>query len=613
MKRIFTLRVRQVVAQVWVGAVTLFFAFMAGYPAVCDENELRVTCSVKRDQYYAREPIAIELLTTNLSSKPAYPVSRTFAFYISRDNGDWKKVLVYRTREEEMIHFLPAPYSPKLLQGESGSQRQWIILVKCPKSDNDREIGIKFAFEEEGRYKVNLTPSDNGAAQFSIVKVSDPGFELFDKVVAMMFLGESGVALEHAALAEELLKKHPRSVYAPYAAMALWVFHEKRQQRSYSPEGEYTWPVLQWFHESLPYIDFVIDNAPPGPLHEDALWRKCKAILRAVGYEKSSIQLAESYKRCISILEKNYPQSSYLSELCEDPEKWDRWRTVPELKPVAKRVGVQRFVTQGLEKIEKDARHVFEAFLQAMASEKVEDVAKFLASDFEWEIGDANSFMENIREVHAKVNIDEESIVVKEAIRVSSHERKVEGKAKIKSYVGNIWIIRGERKVRWTFLETGISNEEKYPAAEWGLIKHEKDWKVAWVQYEEPYDGPSLELLDAITKQIWEGFSNWRISDGMRERCPFEEVLPRLGFDGEIKAADVEYRLEGYDTPFRGSKPKYYVTIWRRADFGRKDRKARRIEITLRPNARNDAFILDDVKVGDWTHIPRYPALDFGK
>lgn len=531
--------------------------------------------------------------------------------YISYNDEVWHEYYLFEPlREQYVTHMVSIPLAP----GKTVSHEKWVLLFRRRSDDGSFAANYECPFEKPGRYRINIKPDVEGAAEFVVVDQPDEGKELFKTGAVEMFLGEIIVPPEHIQMCEKLMKEHPSSFYAPYAAMALWKWEKNLFENPYlpgdSPRSRFK-SREDLMEGTMHYLDFIIEKSSPGAIHEEALKYKAEYFLSEATKcypEMGKDAAKEAYKKWKAELQKQYPDSLSLKEVEKQEKKWKRDLDLPELpppKPVAKREGGCVAQIEALHKIPPGAREAFESFWKAYAAEQVDVALAILSDDFHWADGNRATVQEAMTQWKAEGNTEEVVVTVDEANICSFYDMPAGGK-KTKRHEGKFCVVKGGARIVGRLLETGQKVEYVHPQVTWVLAERAGEWKLVFLQ-DAPPRPSSSEAMDKVQAELrGDGFKRWRISDGKSERFPLEEVLDKLELGEGLGVSDVECKWVGTHVLDSGWRAKFFVVIWRKQDSMIEDARGRGVEIIVGLTDDEKQCLLEEVKIGGWTTIPEY-------
>ena len=456
------------------------------------------------------EPVIFDITWRNTgASRVEYPDDQPLLFVI-RPAGE-KRLRLYwivrRIQRDLMIPLGPA---------EAYTRRVPLVLGWEP---GEKKPPREFVLTEPGRYEVYIVGASNDGPM--TVTVAEPATaadlaarkQWTVEVVRWLVGGRPNPAIVEPIL-ETIYSQHPRSRYAPWA---LWIHATIMTVRG-GADG---------FTEAARMGETLAARYPEFPLREE-VFRALAAVYAVTGNtDQAHVTFAE--------MERRFPQSRYLAALRERLGKKPlRPGVQPEMPPPG--TPIPRAVVQvsGTEMIPQGARQVLQVFWQAVADGDFAALEGMLARDFMSDYGGRPYYAPALwkQRKNARTGTIQVRVTKAEAAETYNRPRSIPSGA-ARTWNGPLCVVEGSLTVAWDRRDGG-RDVVRRPNACWVLTKYPTgQWKLV----SETATTPNLLAAgqaQAIFRALPRSLRTWRISDGQRERFPYEEIKAQLGLTGKV-------------------------------------------------------------------------------
>jgi hypothetical protein len=318
-----------------------------------------------------------------------------------------------------------------------------------------------------------------------------------------------------AAAIEKMCAEHPTSRYAPYA---MWAQADELARRG-GRRGVARAAVL---------CEGLLDRHPAFPLREEA-FRALVSLYEAMGDGPSARETAEDFARTagagelVADLRRTYGESF---------ERLGPPRPAPPSGRAVLAVPVQGSGTEG---IPPAVRPAFDAFWKAIGQGDFAALPGMLARDFMSDYGPRSAYAGALAQHRKDATAGQIQFIVTRAHMETAFARPASlPKGEERAWYGNLCVIEGSLHIKWT-IPNAVSGDTLdaaracwvlcgYPDGKWRLLSEtcpSRNYLIG-------------ALAQRVMKDLTKTFTTWRVSDGTRERSPYEEIKARAGLTGKV-------------------------------------------------------------------------------
>jgi len=460
------------------------------------------------------EPVILEIGWRNTSTeRVTYPDDQPLLFVVRQpgEKGLHLFWIVRRIRRDLMIPLAPGQiYTrkvPFVLGWEPGE-------TKPPK---------EFVLTEPGPYEIFIVGALNTEPMAVTVaeaaSAADVAARKWWTVEAARWLvgGRPDPKTVEPAL-ETIYSHHPTSRYAPWA---MWIHATIMTARG--DAGDFAAAARLGEMLAARYPDFA--------LREEVL-KATVAVYAATGK-------ADRGRQVLAELARLFPQSRYLADL---RERLDKAGKRPVARPVVRSempspaTPIPRATVRvsGTEMIPQGAREAFQAFWRAVAGGDFAALAGLLAEEFMSDDGPRQQYLSALWKQRKNAAAGAIQVRVGKARLAEAYARpRSMPSGAARTWQGELCIVDGSLAVAWD-RPGGVRDVTRRPTACWVLRKSAAG---RWKLLSETSSTPNLLAAgqaQGIYSKLPRGLKTWRISDGTRERFPYEEIKAELGLTGKV-------------------------------------------------------------------------------
>ncbi len=378
---------------------------------------------------------------------------------------------------------------------------------------------MEFVLAEPGNYQISLR-GDAAPAPLAVTVVAPRSAEdvaagnLWTIETAQWLVGTRPDPETVVPALERIYSQYPTS---RYAAWALWI------HATIMTAGG----GVDRFTEAARCGEALVARHPDFPLCEEAL----KALVGVYAALGKTGQARET----LAELAGRFPQSRHLARL---RRQFGQAMSGPgvrsELPPAGTTIPRATIRTSGTKMIPEGVREAFETFWQAVAEGDFAAVEGALARDF---VGDRGSRLHYApalwrQRQNARSGTIQIRITKAEMAKTYARPRSMPSGA-ARTWHGPLCVVTGSLSVTWN-RQVGGRTAVRSPSACWVFYEYPKG---VWKLVSEVAATPNLLAAgqaQAIRAKLPRRLRNWRISDGRRERAPYEEIKAQLGLTGKI-------------------------------------------------------------------------------
>jgi len=399
--------------------------------------------------------------------------------------------------------------------GEESSRKIPVVLGWRPR---DVKPPVEFMLPAPGKYRLVI----QGAPESDVleVTVTDPvsaedvaARKLWTPAVAWGLVeGARGPILGDL---ENLCAQCPHSRYTAYA---LWM-----RAAELATRGD-----IRWLARSATCCEDILERHPAFPLREDTL----KALVGMYATIREPVLARETFRE----LSAQFPGSPHLSRLREQyGEALAGSAGVRDVPPSGGAVPRAALTVSGMDRVPEGVRQVFERFLSAVAQGDFATVEGLLSRDFIGDEGRRIYYTPALWKQRRGADGGQMQVAVARATMVRTFERETSLPAGAeRTWYGPLCVVEGSLSVRW---DGGGSRDKRAmtaPRARWAFYEFPQGrWKLV----SETTPSRNLRtgaLAQHLTTSLRRGFPAWHITDGRRDRVPFEEIKTQLGLAGKL-------------------------------------------------------------------------------
>ena len=456
------------------------------------------------------EPVILDITWSNTAAgRVEYPDDQPLLFVIRRAGEKGLRLywIVRRIQRDLMI-----PLEP----GEAYTRRVPFVLGWEP---GETKPPREFVLTEPGRYEVYVVGASNAAPM--TVTVAEPATvadlaarKQWTAEVARWLVGGQPDPATVEPILVAIYSQHPTSRYAPWA---LWIHATIMTVRG-GADG---------FTEAARMGEMLAARYPDFPLREE-VFRALVSVYAASGNaDQARVTFAE--------MERRFPQSRYLAAARERLGKEAlRPGVQPEMPPPGTPIPRAIIQVSGTEMIPQGAREVLQVFWQAVADGDFATLDGMLARDFMSDYGTRPYYAPALWKQRKNARTGTIHVRVTKAGTADEYDRPQSiPSGAARTWNGPLCVVEGSLAVAWDRRDGG-RDVVRRPNACWVLYKYPTgQWKLV----SETATTPNLLAAgqaQALFRALPRGLRTWRISDGQRERFPYEEIKAQLGLTGKV-------------------------------------------------------------------------------
>ncbi len=457
------------------------------------------------------EPVILDVTWRNTSTSPVeYPDYQPLLFAVleAGEHGPPRLFwIVRRVRRDLMI-----PLEP----GETYTRKVPFVLGWPPSKTS---VPMEFVLPEPGNYQI-LVKGAADPTPLAVTVVAPRSAEdmaaknLWTIEIARWLVGGRPDPETVVPALEGIYSQYPTS---RYAAWALWI-----HATIMTVGGD-----VRRFTEAARWGEAVVARHPDFPLREEVV----KALVGVYAATGKADQARETFGE----LARWFPQSRYLARLREQfAQVLSRPGVRSELPQAGTRIPRATIRSSGTEMIPQGVREAFETFWRAVAEGNFAAVEGILARDFMSDHGPRLSYAPALWKQRRNAGSGAIQVLVGKAQTAKTYARPRSMPAgAARTWYGPLCIVGGSLSVAWNG-HGGRGDRVRAPNACWVFYEYPKG---VWKLVSEVATTPNLLAggqARGIRAKLPENLRNWRISDGRRERAPYEEIKAQLGLTGKV-------------------------------------------------------------------------------
>jgi len=456
------------------------------------------------------EPVILDVTWRNTAAQPvAYPDNQPLLFVVRR-TGEKSLRLYWIVRPVRRGLMIP------LEPGRAYTRKVPFVLGWEP---GETKPPKQFVLTEPGRYEISIVGASNATPMAATVADLTSAADLAARkrwtveVVRWLVGGRPDPVTVEPAL-QAIYTQYPTSGYAPWA---MWIHATIRTVRRNADD----------FAEAARLGEALVARYPGFPLREE-VFKALVGVYAATGNaDQAHLTFAE--------MERRFPQSRYLASLRARFGKAAlRPGAEPEMPPPGTPIPRAAVETSGTDIIPPGVRDTFVAFWQAVARGHFAALDGLLARDFMSDYGAKPYYAPALwkQRKNARSGSIRVRVTTAEMAETYARPRSMPSGA-ARTWRGALCVIEGSLTVAWDRPD-GRRDVSRRPNACWVLCKYpDGRWKLV----SEIATTPNLLAAgkaQSIFSKLPRALRTWRISDGQRERCPYEEIKVQLGLAGKV-------------------------------------------------------------------------------
>ena len=475
------------------------------------------------------EPVVLRLTWRNTSDKTVEFREEQFLGVTVRragDSGAPRPLWVLRRPTRA------GPATLTLAPGKTWSRKVPMVLGRP--ENNDRSPA-EFVFPAAGKYSFAVQGVADPASLS--VTVQDPASAgdvaaraLWTVDVARCLVSERRDPVSLAAI-EKIYTDCPGSRYAPYA---LWAHGDELAQRE----------DLRSAPRAAALTERLLDRYADFPLREET-FKALVDLYADMGDKESARETAEDLAQAMPAGE----AVAALKQLYGDTfDKLGPRRRAPPTGATVVRTSLS---LSGAEAIPAPVRQVFEGYWKSVSGGDLQALAAMLTRDFMSDYGSRGAFVSALWQHRMNATAGAMQVTVKKAGMAASFDRpRSLPRGEARHWRGNLCVVEGSLNVKWTIPNVTRGDTLQAPWACWVFYGYpDGTWKLL------SETAPSRNYLvgamgQALTQRLTKTFATWSISDGRRQRSPYEEIKARLNLadkvvDSRTQWVSVQVRMTG--------------------------------------------------------------------
>jgi len=390
--------------------------------------------------------------------------------------------------------------------------RTMLLVVGRPKEIP--KAPLEWLFPEPGRYLVRTDGVD--AERPIIVTVAAPE-SAADRAAGVLWTLQAAAALAGEGwpvrgllpLADKIVAAAPSG---PYAAYALWIKANFLARHAAD---------IREMNLAACLCDAILERHPDMAAQDEvfgALFTVCRAAGQAARAREAAADLAAAF-----------PQSLSLARVQQAGGDATRGSEAPA-------TGAGSPVTiSGLDQVPQGPREVLDAYWRSAAKGRFLAMSGVLARDFMGGFGTRVEQLEHLRDLVGRAAGGEIRVAVRKAAMADAYDRPASlPNGEERSWRGHICIIEGTVSVPGTADRSGRDAASEPIKASWALLESPAGtWKLI-SETSADRNLSSGALARKLLNDLNTTFPSWHLSDGRRDRFPYEEVKRQAGVAGKV-------------------------------------------------------------------------------
>ena len=409
----------------------------------------------------------------------------------------------------------PPPVNRQAVLLDPGRTLTRTVLLVVGRPKESPKAPLEWLFPEPGRY---LVRTDGVDAERPIIVTVAPPESAADRAARDLWTLQAAAALagEGWPVRDLLLPLADKVVAAapsgPYAAYALWLKANFLARHAAD---------IREVNLAAYLCDAILERHPDVAVQDEvfeALFTVCQAGGQAARTREAAADLAAAF-----------PQSLSLARVRQ--AGGDAARV-----SAASAAGAGIHVTiSGLDQVPQGPREVLDAYWRSAAKGRILAVSGVLARDFMGGFGTRVEHLEHLSGLVGRAAGGEIRVAVRQAAMADAYDRPVSlPNGEERSWRGHICIIDGTVSVPGAADRSGRDADSEPIKASWTLLEYPAG---TWKLISETCADRNLSVGALGRKLLYDlnmGFPSWRLSDGRRDRFPYEEVKRQAGVAGKI-------------------------------------------------------------------------------
>ena len=457
-----------------------------------------------------REPVILDITWGNTSTGSLeYPDDQPLLFTVRKaGEAEPRRLWIVRRVHRDLM----IPLGPD----ETCTRKVPFVLGWPPSKTRPP---MEFVLAEPGNYEISLM-GDAAPAPLAVTVTAPRSAEdvaagnLWTVEIARGLVGARPDPQTVVPALEKIYSQYPTS---RYAAWALWI------HATIMTAGG----GVDRFTEAARWGEALVARHPDFPLCEEAL----KALVGVY----ATLGKTDQAREALAELAGRFPQSRYLASL---RRQFAHVLSGPgvrsELPPAGTTIPRATIRASGTETIPPGVREAFETFWQAVAEGNLAAVEAALARDFAGDHGSRLHYAPALWKQRQNARSGAIQIRITKAETAGTYARpRTMPSGAARTWYGPLCVVAGSLSVAWD-RQVGGRTTVRSPSACWVFYEYPKG---VWKLVSEVAATPNLLAAgqaQAIRAKLPRSLRNWRISDGRRERAPYEEIKAQLGLTGKV-------------------------------------------------------------------------------
>jgi len=408
----------------------------------------------------------------------------------------------------------PPPIKRQAVLLEPGRTLTWTVLLVVGRPKESPKAPLEWLFPQPGRYVVRTDGVD--AERPIIVTVAPPataedraGRDLWTLQAAAALAGEGSPVRDLLPLADKIVAAAPSG---PYAAYALWLKANFLARHATD---------IREMNLAAYLCDAILERHPDVAVQDEVfetLFTVCQAGWQAARARDAAADLAAAF-----------PQSLSLARVRQAGGGAAR-------VSAASAAGAGIPVTiSGLDQVPQGPREVLDAYWRSAAKGRLLAVSGVLTRDFMGGFGTRVEYLEYLGRLVRRAAGGEIRVAVGKATTADAYDRPASlPNGEERSWRGHICIIDGTVSVPGAADRSGRDAASEPTKASWALLEYPAG---TWKLISETRSDRNLSVGALGRKLLYDlnmGFPSWHLSDGRRDRFPYEEVKRQAGVAGKV-------------------------------------------------------------------------------
>jgi len=458
-------------------------------------------------------PAALQVALKNTGPKAVEVAEEGFRIVTVEKEGSEARAEPAETARQFWV-WLPPPIKRQAVLLDPGRTVTRTVLLVVGRPRGDPKAALEWLFPQPGRYRVRTGGVDAESPILVTVAPSEAAADraagdLWTLQAAAALAGEGWPVRALLPLADKIVAAAPNG---PYAAYALWLKADFLARHAAD---------IREMNLAAYLCDAILERHPDMAAQDEvfeALFTVCGAGGQATRARDAAADLAAAF-----------PQSLSLARVRQAGGDAARVSAAP-----AAGAGIPVTIS-GLDQVQRGPREVLDAYWRSAAKGRLLAVSGVLARDFMGGFGTRVEQLEHLSGLVVRAAGGEIRVAVRKAAMADAYDRPVSlPNGEERSWRGHICIIEGTVSVPGAADRSGRAAAAEPIKASWALLESPAG---TWKLISETRSDRNLSAGVLGRKLLYDlnmGFPTWHLSDGRRDRFPYEEVKRQAGVAGKV-------------------------------------------------------------------------------